>query len=38
LRWSIARSSAPTVSICSRVNSGRCAHTARVGAHEIPQL
>jgi hypothetical protein len=29
LRWSIARSSAPTVSICSRVNSGRCAHTAR---------
>ena len=29
LRWSIARRSAPTVSICSRVNSGRCAHTAR---------
>jgi hypothetical protein len=29
LRWSMARSSAPTVSICSCVNAGRCAHTAR---------
>ena len=29
LCWSIARKSAPTVSICSRVNAGRCAHSTR---------
>jgi hypothetical protein len=29
LRWSMARSSAPIISICSGVNAGRCAHTAR---------